>query len=273
MKRKSKGFLITLNQVERWEKLYSYLKSLKNLNYIIAAKEIAPKTGHEHIHCYTQFLVPTSLSMKKTEGAHIDICRGSPQQNKKYVEKDGNVILEEGKIRLSGGLTISEVMEMSKSQRNNLPFVYYDKVLKLNENEDINIKADEYYKEVTVYFIWGDSGIGKTKKAFGLVAGGIFHEAKYQNGFWIGVADDENCRSVIYDDFRDSHMKPSEFINFIDYNVHNMNIKGGFIKNRYRLIIITSVQNPEELYEKFTEENIEPKKQWMRRLTNIIHLE
>ena len=38
----------------------------------------------------------------------------------------------------------------------NLPFVYYDKVLKLNENEDINIKADEYYKEVTVYFFRGD---------------------------------------------------------------------------------------------------------------------
>ena len=49
---------------------------------------------------------------------------------------------------------------------------------------------------------------------------------------------------ALYDDFRDSHMKPSEFINFIDYNVHGLNIKNGEIQNNYKYIIITSVQDP-----------------------------
>ena len=272
-KKKSRNFLLTLNQVEKWNDLYGYIKSLGLFNYIIASKEFAPTTGHEHIHCYVQFKNSISLSFKKLCGAHLDICKGSAQQNIDYIKKNGNIIIEEGYARNPGALTVNDVKKMKKNDREDLPFVYYDKIIQLNENEDIKIKKDEYYKKVVVYFIWGDSGVGKTKTAHSLIPGNVFHEAKHLNGFWIGVADDENCRSVIYDDFRDSHMKPSEFINFIDYNVHNMNIKGGFIKNRYELIIITSVQDPESLYEKFTENDKEPKKQWMRRLTNVIYLE
>jgi hypothetical protein len=273
--KKSRNFLLTLNQVDRWDNLYKYLKSLESLNYLIAAKEIAPETGHEHIHCYAQFRNAISLSKKKTENAHIDICRGSPQQNKDYVEKEGNVIIEEGTMRNGNATSIKDVKNMKKTEREDLPFIYYDKVMKLNEDECANMNVDEYYKNIEVYYIWGDSGVGKTKKAHELIKSKNekFHEAKHLNGFWIGVSDNEECRTLLYDDFRDTHMKPSEFINFIDYNIHNMNIKGGYIKNKYNNIIITSVQNPETLYEKFTENDKEPMKQWMRRLTHIIHLD
>ena len=67
-------------------------------------------------------------------------------------------------------------------------------------------------------------------------------------------------------------MKPSEFINFIDYNVHNLNIKGSFIKNKYSFIFITSVQDPEKLWKEFQEKNPEDNLiQWIRRM-QIIHL-
>lgn len=73
-----------------------------------------------------------------------------------------------------------------------------------------------------------------------------FEEVKYENGFWNGIGDGTGC--CVYDDFRDSHMKASEFINFIDYNVHNLNIKGGNVKNNYNLIIITSVFPLNDIY-------------------------
>ena len=271
--KKSRNFLLTLNQVEKWDNLYKYLKSLESLNYLIASKEVAPETGHEHIHCYIQFKNAIFLSKKKTENSHIDICRGSPQQNIEYVKKDGNIIKEEGVVRSGKPTSIHDVKKMKREERDDLPFIYYDKVVKLNENENADMNVDEYYKEVKVYYIWGDSGVGKTKMAHSLIKDKKFHEAKHFNGFWIGVSDNSECRTLLYDDFRDTHMKPSEFINFIDYNVHNMNVKGGYIKNKYNFIIITSVQSPEVLYEKFTENDKEPMKQWMRRLTNIIHLE
>ena len=67
-------------------------------------------------------------------------------------------------------------------------------------------------------------------------------------------------------------MSASEFIQFIDYNKHRLNIKCGSVQNNYTTIIITTVQDPEYIYEKLTRNNDEPKKQWMRRI-NIIHIE
>ena len=64
-------------------------------------------------------------------------------------------------------------------------------------------------------------------------------------------------------DFRASHMTPSEFINFIDYRTHMLNIKGGSVRNGYTKIIITSIQSPFDIYSKFPEEG---RKQWLRRL-------
>ena len=59
----------------------------------------------------------------------------------------------------------------------------------------------------------------------------------------------------------------SEFINFIDYNRHRMNIKGSSCMNDYKLIIITSVQKLNEIYSNC---NGEPRKQWERRVERII---
>ena len=61
-------------------------------------------------------------------------------------------------------------------------------------------------------------------------------------------------------------MKASEFINFIDYNKHIMNIKGGSKQNNYELIILTSVQKLEDIYRNMTGE---PRLQWERRVEII----
>ena len=65
-------------------------------------------------------------------------------------------------------------------------------------------------------------------------------------------------------------MKPTELINFIDYNRHIMNIKGGSVRNNYKLIYITSLQSPEQIYTKVPEET---QKQWLRRIKQIINIQ
>lgn len=61
---------------------------------------------------------------------------------------------------------------------------------------------------------------------------------EYINHSWIGVDKGTGC--CIYSNFSDDDMSSDEFVNFIDYNVHNLNVKGGYVKNRYDLIIIIS---------------------------------
>ena len=50
MSKQSKHYQLTLNEIEKWEDLLKYLKSLKSRNYIVAGKELAPTTGNQPIH-------------------------------------------------------------------------------------------------------------------------------------------------------------------------------------------------------------------------------
>ena len=225
---RGRHFQLTLNQPENYEEVKSYLTKLKQFRYLISCKEYAPTTGKEHIHIYVQFLNSQKLNVKKCKGAHIEKCFGTPEQNKAYIEK-GELIDEIGIFgtnETSRFPTIDQVKLMSKEERNQLPISYYNTVKKINTEEDNMMDTDDIYKpDVKVYYFFGPSGIGKSKNAVEMIKkyGKKFDELKYENGFWLGYGGSE---IAFYDDWRDNHMKASEFINFIDYYIHNLNVKG-----------------------------------------------
>lgn len=149
-----------------------------------------------------------------------------------------------------------------------LDWKQYNTYMKIHENDELDV--DDMYKEVVVHYISGPPGAGKTERAKQIIRenkdkyGSKVSIVKYDGNFWHGVGSNRNV--ALYDDFRDSHMKPSEFINFIDYNKHYMNVKGGNCMNDYKLIIITSIQPLADIYGNVSDE---PRKQWMRRITEI----
>ena len=277
----ARHFQLTLNEINNYNKIKNYLMGLKNINYFISCLEVAPTTQKKHIHIYIQFEKSFRLRSRKVCNCHIEKCRGTPQQNIDYIKKDENILDEWGEPRNSGNYTIENIKKLEKEEREQLPIQYYNIIQKINLEEANQLTLEEFSKEIEVKYIWGESGIGKTQKAKELIKeyfnknnknnnNNTFNLVKYENNFWMGVS--EISEVALYDDFRDSHMKPSEFINFIDYNVHCMNVKGGYIKNKYKYIIITSVQDPQTLYRFVQEKDEEPKKQWIRRM-EIIHLE
>jgi len=295
IKLKAKAFLFTLFHINEWGPILEYLQSLKGRNYMLVSREFAPKTGNEHYHIYVQFKYTTTLSRKKLLSTNIQICRGTPQQNIDYVKKEGDILLEEGEPRLgkgSGkGYTIKEVKAMTNEERENLPFTSYNRLQALKRDEISVLKASLSYKNVEVYYIFGKSGAGKTKYAMDaikdlydkkLIESDAYNKVKYSGSYWNGVSIDNMTKVALYDDFRDYHMPPSEFIQFIDYNVNVMNIKYGFAMNNFKYIFITSIQNPYDLYKKYQKsENIfvsndeyteESKEQWLRRMTEIIEV-
>lgn len=261
----SKAFLLTLNKYEFLQELLTYLRKL-HPSYLVAAREEAPSTGHVHAHIYVQFPSPRRLSIKKLCTAECEKCYGSPQQNEAYVKKDGDIIVEEGEIRKKGGKSIKDVENMSKEERKDLPVQLYNIVQKIEEKEDNDLIPEECFKEVEVYWYWGESGVGKTRSVMKEIGKEKFNMVKFENGFWHGIG---NAKIALYDDFRDTHMKPTELINFIDYYIHPMNIKGGSVKNKYEKIYITSIQDPEKIYNNMPEEY---KKQWIRRIKKIFQL-
>lgn len=256
---KARAYLLTLNEISKYETLINEIKKLKSVDYFISSQETAPTTGHEHIHIYVHYTTPYKLNKKiLATGVHVDVCRGSPKQNIAYVKKEGNIIEEFGNEPKQGSITtIGELKEIKKID--DVPVNMLNTWMKVQPTK---IKKSEWMKKVEVHYICGPSGIGKSTLAQEL-ADDEFDEVKFVNGFWSPCSGTGCC---IYDDFRSSHMTASEFINFIDYRSHNLNVKGGTVRNNYTKIIITSIQTIDELYSNMPSE---AKQQWIRRM--IVH--
>lgn len=265
--KKNRGYCMTIyNKEER-----NILMKM-DYRYIIIGKETCPTTGRRHYQCYIYFKNPISFNNLKSQlpTANMRIAKGTAKQNQKYCSKE-KIYFEDGEIPHQGKkITIDELKNMTNEEiieidaRCHKAYIHARDLL----NNDIDI--DEWKKKVKIIYIFGPSGCGKTEKAKEIVRnkkdkyGSKVNIIKYENSFYSGCG---NARIAIYDDWRDSHMKPSEFINLIDYNVHNMNIKGGCVQNKYELIIITTIQNIKDIYKNMNDE--EPRKQWERRLKII----
>lgn len=260
---RGRAFQLTLNDVTRYDDLKNEFKKLKSCDYYISCKETAPTTGHEHIHIYVHFQSSYKLNRKiLSHGAHIELCKGSPQSNIDYIKKDGNILDEWGDPPHQGYHTVKELRELKSPD--DLNWNEYNTWVKI-QHAPTKQKTNEWSKDIKVYYISGPPGCGKSNYAQKLMEdNGIleFDEVKHVGEFWHGVIDGQGC--CVYDDWRDSHMCASEFINFIDYRCHNLNVKGGSVRNNYSTIIITTVQSLKNIYINCDDE---PRKQWERRMT------
>jgi len=269
---RAKAFQLTLNEVEKYAALKEYISNIPSLRYMISCQEIAPSTGHKHIHMYCQFHSPVCLSLKKCQNAHIEKCFGSPEQNKAYIEKDGDILDEIGELGTNKNTqfpTIAEVKAMTDEEMDKCPLQYYNQIRKIKDERNNNLKVNDVGKVVQVYYLWGPSGCGKTSFAKLAIKklGKPFNQVKYENTFWSGL--NEECEVALYDDWRDGDMRPNEFIKFIDYNRHMMNVKYGQVRNNYKYIFITSIQDPQKIYWESSKKNEEQIRQWVRRMKII----
>ena len=131
----AKGFQITVNEIDTLADVLGYLRGLSP-NYMVAAREIAPTTGHKHAHIYVQFPNTRRLSLKKLCGAHVEKCLGSPEQNIKYIKKDGDIVCEEGAPRLNYMPSVKQLKDMSPDERDGLPAnMYNNKTIEQVVNE------------------------------------------------------------------------------------------------------------------------------------------
>lgn len=264
---RAKMFLLTLNQIEKYEELKDALCSYSTLIYMISCKETAPTTGHEHIHIFCKFSQLKTLWAKKLFNVNLIKC-DYQEEAINYVKKDGMILDEMGELRQRGGVcgwTIKQLKEMSNDELDDLPPIYFNIVEKIKRERLSTINIDEIYLEnKKVIYIYGKSGSGKSRNAYKIIKDNgytTFENIKYQNNFWIGV--NGKTEAAVYDDFRDSDMKVNEFLHLIDYNKHMLNIKNGSVLCNYKLIIITSIIDPENIYKNKTDEE---KLQWLRRM-------
>lgn len=285
----ARNFILTLNEatLEYYRDVFNYLNQLAGRQYILVCEHIGQPNKHYHI--YVQYNSSKRLSIPRLHGARVDKCYGSAQKNIDYLHARDEkhqaqgvtslLIEEQGEPKLKGDYSVKALEEITN--KNDLAdYRMYNTWKKIQNEKRNRISLGNWRKDIKVYYIQGPSAIGKSERAEELVKTyyndkGIedpnemfFDEIKYdKNGFYAGVNTDEPTEVAIYDDFRAGIMKPEEFINLIDYRTHNMNIKGGSIKNNYKLIIFTSVQKFKDIYKNV--EQFERREQWERRVQVI----
>lgn len=271
---RSRNFQLTLNKISDYENLSNEFKKLKTCTFLISCREIAPTTGHEHIHMYVHFDQPYKLSKKiLSYGAHVEICKGSPKQNIDYVSKDGDIIEEWGTRPSQGARTVAEMKEMSVEE---VSPQYYKIKKQIDEDErskntffdmldeirNDNLKAPE------IVYITGPSGKGKTFTAYKMAVekytNNEIGKLTLNNNF-IDIVN-ENAKCFVIEEFRDSQIRASDFLQLTDKYGYRANTKGGFCTLRPEMIIICSIKHPSTIYH--DEVNV----QFMRRITSHINL-
>lgn len=273
-------FSMKLELFRKYALLMKYLLKFKSFRYCVSGLGLNLEDHDDnkhllHIHIYIEFKETTRLYISKVCGAHIDTKIKGQLNVIDYVKNQELGIIEEiGTKALCHRPTIKEAKQMSIEELEELSVDYSNIVSKIISQKNNHIHLDDYYKgdKLKVYYIFGPSGSGKTCKAqeiIKLYGYDGFDEVNHKNNFYLGVTGD--YKACIYDNFRPSHMDVSEFIKFIDYNKHNLNVKGGCLKNNYELIIITSVNNPHNIYKNCADFE-ETKTQWIRRM-KILNIE
>lgn len=283
-------FHIVINPkaLEYYADIKDYVKNLKYFQYLYVVEHIGQNEKHYHMLLQLSRSMP-KLSVKKLHGAHIQPKEfGSTQSMKDYLDckddkhkKEGVtavLIDEEGEFKKQGGnYTVEYLRDLDNPSE--LPAIFYNTYNKIQNQKKNRLSLGNWRKHIEVYYIQGPSAIGKSEKAEELIQTwyldkGIedpnemfFDELKFTDGFYQGVNTDYPSKVAVFDDFRVGNMKPEEFINLIDYRVHNMNIKGSSVKNNYELIIFTSVQKLSSIYRNV--DDYERREQWERRIKVI----
>lgn len=259
--------------MDYYEEIKEYLLE-KEPNYFISCIE-ENKKEELHIHIYVQFPKRVSISTKNMHGAHIEVCKGTPAENKQYIEKIketfriNNTLDEMGTIR-NGGIKTDLAIDLFDKKIDEVSKSDF-KIWKEIVNTKPHLKKEDFKPNVEIYYIWGPSGVGKSKKVYDMIGDDEYYDrVYYSNGFWLGVSIYFPVKTCWYDEFRDSNMPVAEFIKFVDYYKDQMSVKycPGWV-NQYERIFITSIQSPHEIYKNIPEESRE---QWLRRM-KIIHMD
>lgn len=201
-----------------------------------------------------------------------------------FGEKPKEVVANAEKIK-DKKITINQAKDMTMPQlMDHYGFLNVQKVIQSYNLLHTKFTKENIYKPRVVYYIWGDPGTGKSPMAEFILFKyfkeiqkiKFFRNSIGEGGFWGFDPEwtEQEIKVGYYDEWREEHMSLTEFLNLIDYKTTMLNIKRGRMLNDLQIIIITTTQDPENIYANVGEVKYRPvnRCQINKRLDYIIHL-
>lgn len=275
-KLRSRAWCMTLNNYTEEEE-NSLREFFNKVEYGIYGREIAPTTGTPHLQIYfrkANAITQSSLK-KKFPRAKLIVAKGTDKQNNKYCGKEDTDYYEVGKMSEQGKRTdLDEIKEEILQGKKvddivlESPMVYHQYGRTLHKIEDLRMRK-VFRKEMTKgYWIWGETGCGKSEYAFNFFNPDSCYKWNYDGGWNDDYAQQD---TVIIDEFR-GQMPMNELLCMIDkhpnYSVRRRNRPPlPFVSKK---VIITSSMPPQEVYRNLSEND---KLEQLFRRIKIIKLE
>lgn len=239
-KTQSRKWLLTFNNPEKYgfdhNNIRAALSNIKDIGYWCMCDEVGKEgTYHTHLFIYRKNPMRFQMIKNKFETAHIDYCRGTTQENRDYIRKEGKYkdtekeetnlhntfeeygecpVEEQGKRNdlnvlygmIKDGLSNYEIMESNPN--------YMMQLDKIESCRQV-IRGEEFknkFREMQVEYWCGKTGQGKTKTVTGMYGfENIYRVTDYAHPF-----DNYKGQDVlVFEEFH-SNLKIQDMLNYLD---------------------------------------------------------
>lgn len=243
-------------------------------SYLVVGKEVG-ESGTPHLQGYVEWgrSVRFTTLKKLNDRIHWEKRRGTAQQAADYCKKDGNFTqkgdissqgerkdLDEVKESILGGRKVDDILLED-------PMLYHQYGRTLNKIEDLYMRKRYRVQMTKGIWYWGETGVGKSHKAFEEFTPETHYVVPNDNGWWDGYTQQH---TVILNDFR-GHISYNELLQMVDkypFSVKRRNREPMPFTSRF--VIITSSLPPEKVYHN---RNDEDKIEQLLRRFDIIHMD
>lgn len=252
------------------------------MKYMRFQQEHSPATQRLHWQGWLALhnkmcMQPLKLLLQDNQ-IHLEICKGSVEQNEKYCTKDETCADPAtrkcfGELPTDGTLKqdLWKQLEEDVKAKKNIDDVLHDnfKLACMHGNHVLRMihhfNKPPAKRKVTNLCIWGATGVGKTHWVYETWnADDVFIKNKSQ--WWDGYTGQ---KVIVYDDFY-GNIKVGELLNLTDVYRVQVEVKGATVYLHNEFSIFTSNSDPREWYHGIP---VEAQKALERRLpdSNIVH--
>lgn len=236
----SRKWLLTFNNPEKYgfdhDNIKAALSTIKDVTYWCMCDEIGKEgTYHTHLFLFRKNPMRFSMIKNKFPTSHIDYCRGSTQENRDYIRKEGkhrdtdkedtnlpNTFEENGecpKEEQGKRSDLNELYGMIKDGMSNYEILESNPgyMLRLDDIDTCRqvLRQEEFknkFREIKTEYWYGQTGRGKTRtvmEQFG-------YEKVYRITDYFHPFDNYKGQDVmVFDEFRSS-LKIQDMLNFLD---------------------------------------------------------
>ena len=261
-----------------------------NIRYMVYQKEVAPKTGREHLQGYVEFHKAKRISQVQdalgVPGLYLDRRKGTRDEARGYcMKKDtrvpGTTPTELGTWRKSKQGKRSDLdavvksIEAGATEREialEFPRIYMrmsrglKALISKRQERDLN-----KYFPITKVVLWGEAGSGKTRHVMDKHGAENVYVAQITESGQLWFDGYQGEKVLLLNEFY-GQLRTSYMQNLLDNYRIKLNVKGGYAISNWDHVYVTSNCHPRQWYSDWQSVPLEVEKSFIRRLNKIVHL-